>query len=165
MVRFLRFFPTKFVFNIATLGPLGRSRFMPGTWGSLAGVIGYTVAFWNITFYQFFIRFSLLLFIGLLFCDEAERRMGQKDPPSVILDEFCAMPLCFLGIERFSGQVAMWEILLCGFCIFRLLDVLKPFGIRALERFRGGVGIMADDMAAALATCLALHVIIPAALV
>jgi phosphatidylglycerophosphatase A len=90
--------------------------------------------------------------------------MGQKDPPSIILDEFCAMPLCFLGIERFAGQVAVWKILLCGFCIFRLLDVLKPFGIRALERFRGGVGIMVDDMAAALMTCLALHVIIPAAL-
>jgi phosphatidylglycerophosphatase A len=131
----------------------------------LAGVIGYTVAFWNITFSQFFIRFSLLTFIGLLFCDEAERRMGQKDPSSIILDEFCAMPLCFLGIERFLGQVAVWKILLCGFCVFRLLDVLKPLGIRSLERISGGAGIMADDIAAAAVTCLALHVIVPAVLV
>jgi phosphatidylglycerophosphatase A len=165
MVRLLRLFSTKFVYNVATLGPLGRSRFAPGTWGSLAGVIGYTVAFWNITFYQFFIRFLLLAFVGILFCDEAERRMGQKDPPSIILDEFCAMPLCFLGIERFSGQVAVWKMLFYGFFIFRLLDVLKPFGIRALERLEGGVGIMVDDLAAAAVTCLALHVIIPAILI
>jgi phosphatidylglycerophosphatase A len=134
-------------------------------WGSLAGVIGYTVAFWNITFFHFFVRLLLLLLIAIAFCDEAERRIGEKDPSCIILDEFCAMPLCFLGIERFSGQVATWKILLCGFCIFRLFDGLKPFGIRSLERLRGGLGIVIDDVGAAAATCLALHVLVPALLI
>jgi phosphatidylglycerophosphatase A len=51
----------------------------------------------------------------------------------------------------------MWKILLYGFFLFRFFDIIKPLGIRSLERLKGGVGIVVDDVAAALATCITLH--------
>ncbi|MDR1591185.1 MAG: phosphatidylglycerophosphatase A [Puniceicoccales bacterium] len=161
MTRILRALPTKFVLNVATLGALGRSRFAPGTLGSLAGIIWYTVGFWHVTFFQFALGFCASAFVGTLFCGEAEYRLQKKDPSCVILDEFLAMPLCYWGIERFASQVVLWKILIYGFLLFRIFDMLKPFGIRSLERFQGGAGIMLDDIAAALMTCIVLHITVP----
>jgi phosphatidylglycerophosphatase A len=41
-----------------------------------------------------------------------------------------------------------------AFLLFRLLDVVKPWPIRPLERLPGGWGIVADDLAAAFAAGL-----------
>jgi phosphatidylglycerophosphatase A len=41
-----------------------------------------------------------------------------------------------------------------AFVLFRVLDVVKPWPIRRLERLPGGWGIVADDLAAALAAGL-----------
>ncbi|MDR2812372.1 MAG: phosphatidylglycerophosphatase A [Puniceicoccales bacterium] len=161
MIHILRPLPTKFILSVATLGALGRSRFMPGTLGSLAGIVWYTVGFWRVAFFPFVLGFCSSIVVGILFCGEAEYRLQEKDPSCVILDEFLAMPLCYWGIERFAAQVALWKILLYGFLLFRFFDMVKPFGIRSLERIRGGTGIMIDDIAAALATWMVLHITVP----
>jgi phosphatidylglycerophosphatase A len=153
--------PTKFVLNVATLGSLGRSRFLPGTLGSLAGIIWYTVGFWRVTLLQFLLGFCASIFVGTLFCEEAEHRLQEKDPSCIILDECLAMPLCYWGIERFAERVALWKILIYGFLLFRFFDMVKPFGIRSLERLKGGAGIMIDDIAAALVTCILVHTTVP----
>ncbi|MDR2807336.1 MAG: phosphatidylglycerophosphatase A [Puniceicoccales bacterium] len=161
MLRILQRLPTRFVLNVATLGRLGRSRFFPGTLGAFAGIIWYTLGFWNVTFFQFFLSFLSSVFVGTLFCEEAEIRLGEKDPSCIVLDEFCAMPLCFYGVERFTGSISMWKILLYGFLLFRFCDIVKPLGIRSLQKFKGGAGIIIDDIAAALLTCLILHITAP----
>jgi len=46
---------------------------------------------------------------------------------------------------------------IAGIALFRVFDIWKPFGIRRLEELKDGVGIMADDLAAGLLTCLILH--------
>ena len=43
-----------------------------------------------------------------------------------------------------------WGGLLLGFLLFRVLDVVKPFPARRLERLHGGLGVMADDAMAAV---------------
>jgi len=50
-----------------------------------------------------------------------------------------------------------WTVVLAGFVLFRLLDIFKPFPIRHLERLPGGVGVVADDVAAGLAANLILR--------
>ena len=45
-----------------------------------------------------------------------------------------------------------------GFCVFRLLDIAKPWPVGALDRdVGGGLGIMIDDLIAGAMTCLTLH--------
>ena len=85
-------------------------------------------------------------------------RSGRTDPGEVILDEFVVMPLVFLGC-RFgpSGVWPEWIGLLAGFGLFRFYDILKPLGIRRLQSWPDGWGIVVDDIAAAFAACATLH--------
>ena len=153
-----RFLPTATVLNCATLGPLGRRLPAPGTWGSLAGLMYYTVIFAG----RYGVIGTVLLsalgcYVAVAICGEAEFRLGRRDPGEVILDEFVALPLCFLGWSYLVVGFPAWVVFLAGFGLFRLFDIVKPFGIRRLQDLPGGWGVVADDVAAALLTCAVLH--------
>lgn len=155
-----RWLPAKVVVVAATLGPLGTRLPAPGTWGSLAGVLYTLVFFGRIGWVP-----TLLITIGLCYVavgltGEAARRLGKSDPGEVNLDEFIVMPLVLLGWQSpgFAGWPP-WAVLGVGFGLFRLFDILKPFGIARLQRWPGGWGIVADDFAAALAACGSLHLV------
>jgi phosphatidylglycerophosphatase A len=47
--------------------------------------------------------------------------------------------------------------ILLGFLLFRLFDITKPFGVKALEKLPGGFGIVLDDVMAAIYANLVLH--------
>lgn len=144
---------------MATLGPVGRKLPAPGTWGSAAGLMYFTIFFYPFGIFGILLGSALGVYLAVGFCGEAEFRLGKRDPGSVILDEFVAMPLCMLGWQSLDGTAPRWLIFLGGFCLFRLFDVLKPFGISRLQDLPGGWGVVADDVAAALAACLSLHLL------
>jgi phosphatidylglycerophosphatase A len=152
-----RFLPTATVLAIATLGPVGRRLPAPGTWGSLAGLLYFTVVVYPMGMVAALALGALGTYVAVALCGEAEFRLGQKDPGEVILDEFVAIPLCFLGWPGLVGPFPAWAVFLAGFGLFRLFDIVKPFGIRKLQNLTGGWGVAIDDTAAALATCLTLH--------
>jgi phosphatidylglycerophosphatase A len=145
---------------IATLGPIGRKLPAPGTWGSLAGLLYFTVFFRHLTLAENVVVSAVAAVIGAYFCGAAEIALGKKDPGEVILDEFVAMPLCFLGWPLLLHRWPDWAVLLGGFALFRFYDILKPLGISRLQRIRGGWGVVIDDTAAALAACATLHVLV-----
>lgn len=155
----LRPLPSSFVVAVATLGPLGRRLPAPGTWGSAAGVLLFLLCFrplWSVHY----LVFSLLaLYLAVAFCGEAEERLGKRDPGMIILDEVVAMPLCFIDWHSLLRVMPAWLVFVLGFALFRFFDILKPLGIARLQNLPGGWGVMADDAAAALATCLSLHLI------
>lgn len=158
-----RFLPSSTVLAAATLGPIGRKLPAPGTWGSLAGLLYFTVFFhplgglngWDIAKVLFFSAIGAYLAVAM--CGEAEFRLGRKDPGEVILDEFVAMPLCFLGWHALVGPLPAWAVFLVGFALFRLFDITKPLGIRKLQDLPAGWGVVVDDLAAALAACGTMH--------
>lgn len=150
--------PTSVVVACATLGPLGRRMPAPGTWGSLAGLLA-TAVFLPRAGAGLVLAVSIVAgFLAVGLCGEAERRLGQRDPGEVILDEFVVMPLCLLGWRGLAGSPPFWVAALGGFALFRFFDILKPFGIARLQELPGGWGVVADDAAAALAACVTLHV-------
>ncbi len=136
------------IIGVATLGPLGRLK-APGTWGSLAGLRWWAAVVRPLTHGRaqgHEVAFDLLVvLLAVCFCGAAAGLIGKKDPQEVILDEFACMPLVFVGLRLNSLP---W--VLAGFLLFRLIDITKPFGIRKLERLPLGIGIVADDFAAAL---------------
>src|SRR4051812_43128199 len=91
---------TTMVVALATLGPLGRRLPAPGTWGSAAGLLYFAVFFERFSLAENIVASALGFFFAVAFCGEAEVRLRKKDPGEVILDEFVAMPLCFLGWTR-----------------------------------------------------------------
>ena len=154
-----RAFSTKTVLACARLGPIGRKLPAPGTWGSVAGLLYFTVFFASgLSAGGVLLLNAAGIYLAVALCGEAEVRLGRKDPGEVILDEFVAMPLCYLGWLQLAGLWPRWVVLLAGLALFRLFDILKPFGIRRLQELPGGWGVVIDDVAAALATCVTLHV-------
>ena len=152
---------TPVVVNCATLGPIGRAKKAPGTWGSVAGLGLYAVLFHHSSFLGFIFLALMLAYLAVAFCDAAENRLQMRDPGMIVLDEFVAVPLVFFGMGGSDGLIAQhggWPVLLAGFALFRLFDVLKPFGINRLQNLPGGLGCVADDLAAGLASCVVLHV-------
>ena len=75
----------------------------------------------------------------------------MKDPGEVVSDEVAGF-MVTLYLLPFS-----WPFLAGGFVLFRLLDILKPFPIRRLERLPGGAGVVLDDVAAGILANLILR--------
>src|SRR5436190_24155844 len=105
-----RVLPSGFVIGCATLGPLGRKLPAPGTWGSLAGLLYFTVFFQRAGAGAILVASVIGGYLAVAICGEAEIRLRKKDPGEVILDEVVAMPLCFLGLRSLL-DVLPWQIM------------------------------------------------------
>lgn len=89
-------------------------------------------------------------------CTRAARHLGGlKDPGSIVLDEIVSLPIVFFLIPMTD-----WKIAAAGFVLHRIFDVTKPPPARQLERLPEGLGIMADDVAAAVYANLALQLVV-----
>ncbi len=154
----LRRLPSKFVIGVSTLGPLGLRLPAPGTWGSAAGLLYTLLLFRHLSWAETVVYTLIASYVAVAFTGEAARRMGRIDPGEVILDEFVVMPLVFLGWHSgYTAHLPDWAVALAGFGLFRFYDILKPLGIHRLQSWPGGWGIVVDDVAAALAACITLH--------
>jgi len=156
-----RFLPTTLVLAIARVGPCGRARRAPGTWGSLAGLLFQLVLFHTLPLPAAILLCVIFALLSVAFCGEAEFRLGAKDPGEIVLDEFVAIPVCLLNWQYPAAALphwaAPWAVYVAAFALFRLLDITKPLGIAKLQNLPAGWGVTLDDTAAALATCALLH--------
>jgi phosphatidylglycerophosphatase A len=151
-VRFLLANPAHFI----ALGfGAGLAPVAPGTFGTLVA----WPLFWLLDRHAEAIAFLMIvaaLFVfGIAVCGRTARALGVEDPKAVVWDEIVA----FLLVLFFTPRAWVWQGI--AFALFRLFDALKPGPIRIIEaRFRGGFGIMIDDLAAAFLTLVALACII-----
>lgn len=83
----------------------------------------------------------------------AGRSNDESDPGRCVIDEFAGMwtACIFLPVT--------WGWMLAAFTAFRALDILKPFGIRRIEKLPGALGVMADDVAAGLVAAAGLNAV------
>lgn len=137
---------------IATSLGAGFLPVAPGTWGAIVAIVLWlplyiwfpgTVA-WTVTV----VAVVLTAFAGTWASSVSEKYWG-KDPVAACVDEtvgqwIALVPLCGGPAE------APWWMILVSLVLFRLFDIFKPLGIRSLERLPGGIGMMADDVLAAL---------------
>ena len=71
----------------------------------------------------------------------------------IVIDEACGMML-----SLFLVPYNLW-IMILGFALFRVFDILKPPPAKAIEKFSGAFGIMFDDIIAAIYTNFILQII------
>jgi phosphatidylglycerophosphatase A len=124
----------------------GRLPVAPGTWGAaLAGLLASVLAWGAPAFFQPMLAMAIVLsfIVGIVGVPRAEALWG-KDPSPLVLDEMVGM-----WVALWTAPVE-WEAWLVIFVLFRLFDVLKPLGIRSLERLPGGWGVMVDDVLAGI---------------
>lgn len=93
-----------------------------------------------------FFLFFLLVFsfvIGTFAANRFEKTSDKRDPSCIVIDEFSGYLTSIVFIPL------TWENLLIAFVLFRFFDIVKPPPIRQIEKkFRGGLGIMIDDIMA-----------------
>ena len=150
--------------NLATLGFIGKKLPAPGTFGSFLGTIFFLIILCSTSFsnWEISIMFSFLFVLGIPLTSRAELILKKVDPSEVIWDEFTAIPFVFIFcLEKLRAFPNMESLVLVslGFVLFRIFDILKPFGIKRIQRLHGGIGIMIDDLVAALFSALILHFI------
>lgn len=133
---------------LATVFGAGYSPIAPGTVGSAAALL----VLWLVPFSQMGLIVFLLAvtFFGTWAAHVAEAAVGDKDPGVIVIDEVAGMTLSVLVLPL-TGPV-----LLSGFVLFRVFDVVKPFPANRLQALTGGVGVMIDDLIAGLYALLVL---------
>jgi len=135
---------------ISTVGFVGYIPFAPGTFGTLAGLVFMVVLRPALPLHIALSVFSII--IGVISSTHAERLFNKKDPSYVVVDEFAGyiISLLFLPLT--------WGYIIAAFFLFRIFDIIKPPPLRRLESdLKGGLGIMADDIGAAVYTNLLLQ--------
>lgn len=155
--RWARYWSSRVVVNIATIGGMGSLK-APGTWGSAMGLIFYACIVVHMSDFAAALFLACAGYFAIGICGEAEKRLKKVDPGEIILDEFVSMPICLVGLNTFMGQSYSAIILLAAFILFRIFDIVKPFGIKKLQRYHGGFGVVADDIAAGIAVAVILNI-------
>jgi phosphatidylglycerophosphatase A len=122
------------------------------------GLLFYVVFVAHLSDFAAALLLAAAAYFAIGVCGEAERRLKKVDPGEIILDEFISMPICFLGLSGINHHPQYLLILLAAFLLFRFFDILKPLGIRKLQRYHGGFGVVADDVAAGLVVALIMNV-------
>ncbi len=121
--------------------------FIPGAPGTY-GTIGAIIPAFLLGHIAVLPRLAILVFMILLSILVSHKAMlifHKTDPSQVVIDEVVG----FL-VATFAIPMA-WTNLCLGFIFFRAFDILKPFPIKLLEkRLKGGLGIVADDLAAGI---------------
>jgi len=139
---------------LATGFYIGKIPFAPGSFGSL---IGLPLSFALAGFLPIpaILCTLLLILLAIYIADVAEKILKQNDPGCIVIDEIAGMVVTLLCLPFNLITVVI------GFIIFRIFDILKPFPIRNLDkRIPGGLGVVADDVAAGIIANLLLRIII-----
>ena len=134
---------TRFGVWIATTGPAGYAPIAPGTVGSAVGVLLY-LATSHLSFRSQALLAIAVTLIGIWAATVAAQHFSRSDPSQVVVDEVAGQLVTYLGLGL------NWPGVLAGFLLFRALDIIKPWPARQLENLHGGLGIMADDVMAAV---------------
>ena len=140
--------PTHFITCVFGIGCLPH---MPGTWATLTSLILCTVLF-PLGTTPYTIITVLLCLCGIWLCEKTNNDFGTTDHPATCFDKFASFPICLIGLPF------QWPYLLAAFLLFRFFDIIKPPPINIIDqKIHGGLGVMLDDIVAALFTLIILH--------
>jgi phosphatidylglycerophosphatase A len=139
---------------ISTFFGAGFSPLAPGTLASFLTVIIYKYLCSGLAWPYYLLLLALVVAGGIYFSTVYARYLNIRDPGKIVIDEVAGQLLALFLVTP------DWKWLAVCFLLFRFFDIVKPLGIRKLERIKWGWGIMADDLAAGLLTWLATGLII-----
>lgn len=140
---------------LASAGGLGLAPVASGTFGTLAGIpiaiaLDRSVGDQPLLYVAAVVLLSLL---AIWAADVSARDAEIKDPSFVVIDEVAGY------VVTVALLPASVPVLVVGFFIFRAFDIVKPPPVGALERLPGGLGIVADDLAAGLLSNVLLRLV------
>jgi len=144
----------KFVLAIATGLGFGYLKPASGTWGTLVGIPLVLVCA-HMSPFAYLVTVIGLFFIGSWAASAAEVHFGKSDAGQIVIDEIVGYQF-----TMFMVPLTFWNMF-WAFFLFRFFDVVKFWPARSIDRANlGGIGVMADDIAAAVYANIALQLLV-----
>ncbi len=130
----------------------GFSPFAPGTAGTLVAIpIELLLSPIRSPVYE--LTLLTFFFFSSWIAERAQNHWQKRDDQRIVIDEIMGYFLTMLWIPKTLLFISV------GFLLFRLLDIVKPFPCRQLEKVRGGFGVVLDDVFAGIYANIALQIL------
>tara|TARA_B110000971_G_C19929108_1_gene463088 strand:- start:613 stop:1083 length:471 start_codon:yes stop_codon:yes gene_type:complete len=142
---------------------LGKIKFMPGTFGSLATAIFLFYLFHSLNISPGKILIILIIVFVYSFYAVSSyiKDSENKDPKEIVIDEFLgqSIPIYLYeishGTTKESSEAIVYYVLF--FILFRYFDIMKPFPVSFFDKnFKNSFGVIMDDICAGLYVVLTL---------
>ncbi len=157
---------------LSTFG-LGHFRPAPGTWGSLPPVLLTATLLAlgicpSVTTLDTLLHYAHLVITLVVFsaaciahADHAAAYYGRGDPSQVVADETAGMALTLLLVPPMALATPGLAVitLTFAFVAFRAMDIFKPWPAWRLQELPGGLGVLLDDLAAAVWAGVAVQIV------
>ena len=136
---------------------LGKIKFMPGTFGSLATtvILFYSFHSLNISSNTILIGLIIIFIYSFYAVSTHIRDSKNKDPGEIVIDEFLgqSIPIYLYeishGTAKESNEAIVYYVLF--FILFRYFDIMKPFPVNYFDKnFKNSFGVIMDDICAGL---------------
>lgn len=138
--------------HIATFLGVGFAPKASGTVASLATIPLYLLLR-KLSLPLYLFSIGKVVAAGVWACTAAEKEFGE-DPSEAVIDEVAGMLIGLVSRTKDPKEIAL------AFLIFRAFDIIKPGIVGTLDRkVKGGLGIMADDIAAGILTAACMEII------
>jgi len=148
---------------LVTMFGLGKIKFMPGTFGSLATTIFLFYLFHTLNISSDIILTGwIIIFIYSFYAVATHTKDNEnKDPGEIIIDEFLgqSIPIYLYEISHGTTKESNEAIVYYGlfFILFRYFDIMKPFPVNFFDKnFKNSFGVIMDDICAGLYVVLTL---------
>jgi phosphatidylglycerophosphatase A len=147
----------KINFLFVTLFGIGKIKKIPGSIASLATTLFLFILFHIINIDPSFVLFFLIIifFISLYAVNIFIKKLKNKDPKEVVIDEFIgqSIPICLYeiahDIPKETGQILIFYFTM--FVLFRIFDIAKPYPVSYYDKnFKNSFGVIMDDICAGL---------------
>lgn len=136
----------------------GYSPIAPGTMGAVVATLMWLVPYTYCTHIELQLvtlaAILLFTFVSIPSIRRVEKSWGE-DPSRVVVDEMVGVWISLLAVP----DEAHWARIVGAFVLFRLFDIVKPLGVRRMERIGGGWGVMLDDILAGVYGAIVLYVV------
>ena len=145
----------KIAWIFSTVFKIGTLPGAPGTYGSLAALLGWVIfMYFGGSQITFLITTGIIFFAGVVSSEIVSDELKIKDPSVIVIDEWVGQWLA-LWFDPFALK---WGLL--SFILFRVFDISKPGPVKEMEALPKGLGVMMDDVVAGILALLITHSLI-----
>ena len=148
---------------LVTMFGLGKIKFMPGTFGSLAttALLFYLFHMLKISPNIILIGWIIIFIYSFYAVSTHTKDNKDKDPGEIIIDEFLgqSIPIYLYEISHGTTKEADEAIVYYSlfFILFRYFDIMKPFPVSYFDKnFKNSFGVIMDDICAGFYVVLTL---------
>jgi len=152
-----------FNFLFVTMLGLGKVKFIPGTFGSLATVIILYICFhiFNLNSNIILLGILIIFIYSFIAVTNHTKNIENKDPGEIVIDEFIgqSIPIFLYEVSHGTVKEPNEAMIFYGVCfiLFRYFDIVKPFPVSYFDKkHKNSFGVIMDDVCAGFYVVLSL---------